>query len=162
LSAPARGLEIGFVASFQRAGTREQSVQALKLVPLVRISVALALAGIPIVPATAQSGFPFDRDLVLDARAMRGSKRLPVLSIEASGRAQIDLWCKRGQGQATIAADTITIAVGAMNDEPCSPERAQADEEMIAALSQATNWSQRGDVVTLTGAKPLRFRAATN
>ncbi len=48
----------------------------------------------------AQSAFPFDRDLVLDARAMRGGKRLPVLAIGPDGRAQIDLWCKRGQGQA--------------------------------------------------------------
>jgi heat shock protein HslJ len=112
--------------------------------------------------AVAQNEFPYDRDLVLDARPMRGSKRVPVLAVGADGQAQIDLWCKRGRGQATIAADTITIAIGAMNDESCSPERAQADEDMIAALSQVTNWSQRGDVVTLTGAKPLRFRAATN
>jgi hypothetical protein len=33
---------------------------------------------------------------------------------------------------------------------------------MLAALSQATGWSQRGDVVTLSGARPLRFRLATN
>lgn len=93
---------------------------------------------------------------------MRGGKRVPVLAIEPSGRAQIDLWCKRGQGQATIAGSTITIAVGAMSGEPCTPERAQADEELIAALSQVTNWNQRGDVVTLTGAVTLRFRLATN
>ena len=49
-----------------------------------------------------------------------------------------------------------------MRDEPCTPERAQADDDMIAALSQVTGWSQRGDVVTLTGPKVLRFRAATN
>ncbi len=93
---------------------------------------------------------------------MRGSKRVPVLSIEQNGRAQIDLWCKRGQGQATLAGDTITIAIGAMTDEPCTPERAQADEDMLAALVGATNWSVRGDVVTLTGSKPLRFRVASN
>jgi len=112
--------------------------------------------------ALAQSAFPFERDLVLETRPMRGSKRLPVIAIEPSGRAQIDLWCKRGQGQATIAGNTITIAVGPMNGEPCTPERAQADEELIAALSQVTNWNQRGDVVTLTGAVTLRFRLATN
>ena len=84
---------------------------------------------------------------------MRGSKRVPVLSIEQSGRAQIDLWCKRGQGQATLAGDTITIAIGAMTDEPCTPERAQADEDMLAALAGATNWSARGDVVTLARRK---------
>ena len=112
--------------------------------------------------AIAQSAFPFDRDLVLDVRAMRGGKRLPVLAIGPDGRAQIDLWCKRGQGQAVIAGETITIAMGAMKDEPCVPERAQADEEMIAALSQVTGWSRKGDLVTLAGARPLRFRLATN
>ena len=110
----------------------------------------------------AQSAFPFDRDLVLDARAMRGGKRLPVLAIGPDGRAQIDLWCKRGQGQAIIAGDAITFTLGAMVDEPCTPERAQADEDMLATLAGVTNWSARGDVVTLTGAKPLRFRLATN
>lgn len=110
----------------------------------------------------AQSAFPYDRDMVLETRPMRGGKRVPVLAIEPGGRARIDLWCKRGQGQATIAGDTITIAIGAMRDEPCTAERAQADEDMIAALSQVTRWSQRGDVVTLTGAPPLRFRLATN
>ena len=75
---------------------------------------------------------------------------------------QIDLWCKRGQGQAAIAGDTITIIIGTMNEEPCTPECAQADDEVIAALSGVTNWSMRGDVVTLTGAKPLRFRLAAN
>ena len=110
----------------------------------------------------AQSAFPYDRDMVLETRPMRGGKRVPVLAIEPGGRAQIDLWCKRGQGQTAITGDTITIAIGAMRDEPCTAERAQADEDMIAALSQVTRWSRRGDVVTLTGATPLRFRLATN
>ena len=112
--------------------------------------------------ALAQPGFPYDRDLVLDARAMRGSKRVPVLAVSPDGRAQIDLWCKRGQGQAAIAGSAITFTLGAMVDEPCTPERAPADEDMLAALAGVTNWSVRGDVVTLTGAKPLRFRLATN
>jgi hypothetical protein len=125
--------------------------------------VVLAILGAGVVSASqAQTEFPYDRDLVLDARPRRGGKRIPVLSIEQGGRAQIDLWCKRGQGDALIAGDTITILVGAMRDESCTPERAQADEEMIAALSAVTNWSMRGDAVTLTGAKALRFRAATN
>ena len=113
-------------------------------------------------PLCAQSAFPYDRDLVFDARPMRGSKRVPVLAVSPEGRAQIDLWCKRGQGQAAISGDAITITLGAMNDEPCTPERAQGDEDMIAALSGVTNWSMRGDVVTLTGAKPLRFRLAAH
>jgi heat shock protein HslJ len=132
----------------------------LKLRRLVCLVLALAFAGLSS-RAFAQE-FPYDRDMVLETRPMRGSKRVPVLAIEPGGRAQIDLWCKRGQGQAAIAGSTVTIAVGAMNAEPCTPERAQADEELIAALSQATGWSVRGTVVTLTGAVPLRFRLATN
>ena len=77
--------------------------------------------------------------MVLDARPMRGGKRVPVLAIGADGRAQIDLWCKRGEGQAAIAGDTITIIIGAMADEPCAPERTLADEDMIAALAGVTN-----------------------
>jgi heat shock protein HslJ len=132
----------------------------LKLRRVVCLFLALAFAGLSS-RAFAQE-FPFDRDMVLETRPMRGGKRVPVLAIEPGGRAQIDLWCKRGQGQATIAGDSITIAIGAMNGEPCSPERAQADEELIASLSQVTNWDQRGAVVTLTGAVALRFRLATN
>jgi hypothetical protein len=114
------------------------------------------------VSAAQAQDFPFDRDLVLDARPMRGSKRVPILSVDASRQAQIDLWCKRGSGQAVIAGDTITIIIGAMRDEPCTSERAQADEDLIAALTQVTNWSFRGDVVTFTGGVTLRFRAAAN
>jgi heat shock protein HslJ len=115
-----------------------------------------------VIAARAQSGFPYDRDLVFDTRPLRGGKRVPVLAIGADGRAQIDLWCKRGRGQAVIAGDTITITLGAMTDEPCTGERAQADEGMMAALAGVTNWAMRGDVVTFTGAAALRFRAAAN
>ena len=123
------------------------------------LAAALVLAA---AAAQAQSEFPYDRDLVLDARPIRGGKRVPVLSIESNGRAQIDLWCKRGAAQAAISGDTIIITPGTLNDEPCTAERAQADEDMLAALAQVTGWSRRGDVVTLAGAKPLRFRLATN
>jgi heat shock protein HslJ len=126
-----------------------------------RFSVAFVLGLLFASLAQAQD-FPYDRDLVLDARPMRGGKRVPVIAVDASGQAQIDLWCKRGQGQAVIAGETITIIVRTMNDEACTPERAQADEQMILALSQVTTWSLRGDVVTFSGGTPLRFRAAAH
>ena len=134
-----------------------------KLREAVRLGLAGALLVAAAQTARAQAEFPYERDLLLDARPMRGSKRVPILAIESNGRAQIDLWCKRGQGEAVIAGDSITILVGAMRDEACTPERAQADEEMIAALGQVTGWSVSGDVVTLTGAATtLRFRAASH
>lgn len=124
------------------------------------LGAALVVAGLA--GTAAAQEFPFDRDLILEARPIRGGKRVPVLSIEQDGRAQIDLWCKRGQGQATLAGGTMTIAIGAMKDEPCTPERTQADDDMLALLAQVTGWSQRGNVVTLVGTKPLRFHLATN
>jgi heat shock protein HslJ len=118
--------------------------------------------GLLLASAAQAQDFPYNRDLVLDARPMRGGKRVPVLSIDANGAAQIDLWCKRGQGQAVIAGETITLIVGPMADDACTPERAQADEQLIAALSQVTSWSFRGDIVTFSGSATLRFRAASN
>jgi heat shock protein HslJ len=112
-------------------------------------------------PLRAQD-FPYNRDLVLDARPMRGGKRVPVLSVEPNGAAQIDLWCKRGTGQAVVAGETITIIVQGMTEETCTPERAQSDEQLIVALSQVTTWSFRSDVVTLNGSTTLRFRAESH
>jgi len=127
----------------------------------MRRRVALLLALLFASSAQAQE-FPFDRDLILDARPMRGSKRVPILSVAANGEAQIDLWCKRGTGQAVLAGDTVTIIVRDMTEEACTPERAQADDQRIVALSQVTTWNLRGDVLTFNGGTTLRFRAASN
>jgi heat shock protein HslJ len=128
----------------------------------MRCCRVVAILVLMLASAAYAQDFPYDRDLVLDARPMRGGKRVPILTVAANGQAQIDLWCKRGQGQAVIAGDTITIIVRSMADEACTPERAQADEQVILALTQVTNWSFRGDVVTFIGGAPLRFRAAAN
>lgn len=128
----------------------------------VAAACVLAFAGIAD-QVRAQAEFPYDRDMVLDARPLRGGKRVPILAFEAGGKVQIDLWCKRGFGQATISGGEMTIAIGPMRDESCTPERTQADEDMLAALPQVTAWSQQGDIVTLNGGpKALRFRLATN
>src|SRR5437867_10508744 len=88
------------------------------------------------VVAFAQAEFPFDRELLLDARPLPGSKRVPVLEIGTDGRAQIDLWCRSGAGRVAITGVTITVTLGPMREESCTPERAQRDEELAAALSQ--------------------------
>jgi hypothetical protein len=49
-----------------------------------------------------------------------------------------------------------------MENRNCPPDRAQADDDLIAALSDAATWRRQGDFVTLIGAKPLRFRINTN
>jgi len=130
---------------------------------LARATLTLVLLALATLSVAAQSGFPYDRDLVFQAPPMRGSKRVPILTFDQGGKMQIDLWCKRGDGQASIANGVLTITIGTMKDEAgCSAERVAADEEMLAALAAVTGLALEGDIVTLTGAKPLRFRAATN
>src|SRR5262249_53763926 len=108
------------------ANRRSPLVSRSRTRELVCLGLIAALLGCAMQSALAQAEFPYDRDLLLDTRPMRGSKRIPILEVDSNGRAQIDLWCKRGQGEAVIAGDTITILVGAMRDDACTPERAQA------------------------------------
>jgi len=122
-----------------------------------------ALAASAIWPAAASdNAFPFDRELMLDATPMRGSKRVPMLEIAESGAASIDLWCASVRGQANVAADTITIVAEPAEPAQCAPERQSGDESLLAALAQVTGWRRRGDVIELLGATTLRFRLMTN
>lgn len=117
---------------------------------------------IPASRGQAEPAFPFERELLLDVKPMPGSKRVPSLEIDAKGRASVDLWCKSGTAQADIGEGTIVFSLGPMRDGPCAPERASKDEELIAALSQATAWKWDGQKLTLSGSTVLRYRAASN
>ncbi|MEA2937075.1 MAG: hypothetical protein QOC56_579 [Alphaproteobacteria bacterium] len=112
--------------------------------------------------ARAQADFPFDREMLLDAKPMPGGKRVPILEIAADGKAQIDLWCKSGPGLVEVTGEAIKFTLGAMADQPCTPERMQADEEVAAALAQVTHWRLDEDVVVLLGPTELRFRLSTH
>ena len=78
------------------AANAEQTAET----PQPRIANPAAALLAAIVVASAQSAFPFDRELLLAARPLPGSKRVPILEIGADGHAQIDLWCRSGAGQA--------------------------------------------------------------
>ena len=110
----------------------------------------------------AEASFPFGHELMLDARPMSGSKRVPVLDIDDDGIVTLDLWCDSVEGQVVVANDTITILTGPKTDRPCSPEQAKGDDDMLAALAQVTNWRRDGDRVEFIGPTTLRFRIPTN
>ena len=110
----------------------------------------------------ADRTFPFDSELLLDAKPMKGSKRVPVMTIGPNGEAVIDLWCSSFQGQIVVVESTITVMVGAKTEQSCDAARERGDDDLLTALQQATSWSKDGDVLTLRGAKTLRFRPATN
>jgi hypothetical protein len=122
-----------------------------------------ALAASPIWPAIAsEKTFPFDRELMLEAAPIRGSKRVPILQIGENGAASIDLWCASARGQADVGADSITIVTEPVEPAQCAPERQSGDENLLAALAQVTSWRRHGDVIELLGATTLRFRLMTN
>ncbi|TAK48376.1 MAG: META domain-containing protein [Xanthobacteraceae bacterium] len=110
----------------------------------------------------ADTEFPFNTELTLDARPMQGSKRLPTLEIGPNGESRIGLWCKTMQAQFSVANDTVIFIPGPLQDPGCPAGRAAADEALIGALTAATGWKRQGDILTLSGAASLRFRVNTN
>jgi len=125
--------------------------------------VLFAFALVSMVPAFAnEETFPFDRELMLDAAPMRGSKRIPIIEIAENGAASIQLWCSSVRGQASVGPDSISIIAGPAAPAQCAPERQTGDENLLAALAQVTNWRRHGDLLELLGAATLRFRLMTN
>jgi heat shock protein HslJ len=110
----------------------------------------------------AQEDFPFDRELLLDARPIKGSKRLPSLEVEANGAATIELWCNSVQARIAVNGEGVAISAGEKTDRQCTPERAQADDQLLETLTQVAGWRWDGENLILVGAKELRFRLQTN
>ncbi|HEX4556176.1 MAG TPA: META domain-containing protein [Xanthobacteraceae bacterium] len=124
------------------------------------LGVAMAAAATSAI--AAQSEFPFGRELLLDAPPMKGSKRVPSLDIAENGLADIELWCSSVKGQLVVAGDTITILTGAKTERSCTPERMRGDDDVLAGLTEVTNWRREGEFLVLTGARTMRFRLQTN
>jgi hypothetical protein len=112
--------------------------------------------------AVAEEGFPFGMEMTLDAMPQPGSKRVPDLDIGDNGATVLELWCKGGKGQFSVAGSSVIFIMGAIDDRNCAPGRAQADDDLIATLSAATNWKRQGDSIFFMGPKTLRFRLNTN
>jgi hypothetical protein len=125
-------------------------------------AAALAVAALAANPARADEGFPFGFEMTLEAAPQGGSKRIPTLEIGDNGEAKLDLWCKSVKGQFSVAGNTVIFVPGQLQDRDCPPARAQADDDLVAALSEAATWKRRGDMVSFIGARPLRFRINTN
>jgi hypothetical protein len=135
---------------------------------LLRGAVAAVLIFLAYGSAVPAETFPFDRDLVLDAAPMRPGKRMPILAVEPSGDARIDLWCRTVPARVEISDAAVRIEAGPLPEDmptmqsagQCTPERVQADEEFLATLTQVTGWRRVGDGIVLDGPKTLKFRAS--
>jgi heat shock protein HslJ len=112
--------------------------------------------------AAAAADFPFEHELLLDAKPLPGSKRVPMLEILREGRATIDLWCKSGDGRVEVSGDTIKITIEAMKLESCTPERMERDDALAAALAAVTQWRMEDDVLVLIGPTELRYALSSH
>jgi hypothetical protein len=131
-------------------------------VRLTAAAAAVLVVIFPAIPAKAQEEFPFGFEMRLETAPQPGSKRIPTLEIGDNGEATLDLWCKSGKGQFSVAGNTVIFVPGPMQDRSCPPARAQADDDLVAALGEAATWKRQGDLVSFIGARPLRFRINTN
>jgi hypothetical protein len=126
------------------------------------LALVLLTSGSNVAHAQGDTGFPFGMEMTLITPPQFGSKRIPDLDIGDNGEVVLELWCKGGRGQFSVAGPTVIFVAGPMQDRACPPEKAQADDELVAALSGAATWSRQGDYVAFNGTRPLRFRLNTN
>ena len=126
------------------------------------MALILTVAALNATPARADDEFPFGLEMTLDVSRQPGSKRIPTLEIGDAGEAILELWCKGGKGQFSVAGNTVIFVPGPLEDRGCPAARAQADDELVAALSEAATWKRQGDFVTFIGTKTLRYRINTN
>lgn len=140
-------------------------------------AVGTALAALTIValasafaPVLADDQFPFDQALVYDGAPMRPVKRMPSINVGADGRATVDLWCYTVPALVQTNGSAIhietpplpTVLPQYMSAGQCSDARKQADADLLAALTQVTEWHAQGGKLVLAGPTTLRFRASTN
>jgi hypothetical protein len=129
----------------------------------VKIGFAMVIAVLMSGWSTAHADeFPFGLEMRLDTRPLPGSKRVPSLEIGDSGETRLELWCKGGRGQFSVAGETVIFMPGALEDRPCPPDQADLDDALVTALGEVTNWKRQGDVISLIGPKTLRFHLNTN
>ena len=120
--------------------------------------------------APAADSFPFDQNLVFEAKPMPPVKRVPILIVEPNGDATIGLWCKTVRGRVDVTASEMHIDSNPlpevlpqyMASGQCTDERMKADQSTLDALKQVTGWRRYGSVIVLNGTEPVKFRPGDN
>ena len=132
---------------------------------LVRGVAVIVLSILACGAAAPADQFPFDQEFLLDAAPMRPGKRMPILLVEPNGNAKIDLWCKSVPARVEISDMTMKIESGPLPEglpemlsAGCTPERMQADQDLLMVLAQVTGWQRQNEGIILLGPSTLKFR----
>jgi hypothetical protein len=133
----------------------------------VQIGAAMAIVvAIPTAQAYAQPSFPFDQEMLLEVKPLPGSRRVPMLEVQAGGKATVDLWCHVAAADVALAGSeikfTFVSARPEARPESCTPERIELDKELAAALSEVTSWRRENDIIVLIGPTTFRYRLSTH
>ena len=79
-----------------------------RMVKLAGVAAVLLVAAAPNAgQAQADNGFPFGMEMTMDVPPQPGSKRIPNLEIGDRGEVVLELWCKGGKGQFSVAGNTV-------------------------------------------------------
>lgn len=122
---------------------------------------AAAIAFVAAAPAGAQS-FPYDQEMLLDAKPLPGSRRVPMMEVHPDGKASVDMWCHSAVAQVTITGNEVKIEFVSAKPENCTPERIELDQAMAKAMLEITQWRRKNDIVELVGPTTFRFRLSTH
>jgi hypothetical protein len=120
---------------------------------LVRGVAAIVLSFLACGAALPADQFPFDQEFLLDAAPMRPGKRMPILLVEPDGNAKI--------ADTTMKIEPGPLPEGMpemLSTGQCTPERMQADQELLAVLAQVTGWQRQNGGIILLGPSTLKFR----
>lgn len=112
-------------------------------------------------PANAQS-FPYDQEMLLEAKPLPGSRRVPMMEIHPNGQASVDLWCHSAVAEIAVSGNEIKFNFVSAKPENCTPERIELDQQMAKALVEVTNWRRTNDIVEFIGPTTFRFRISTH
>lgn len=123
---------------------------------------AAAIVIVPATPALAQT-FPYDQEMLLEVKALPGSRRVPMMEVRSDGQATVDLWCHSAVATTAVTGSEIKFDFVSAKPENCTPERVELDQKMAKELLEVTSWRQQDDIVELIGpTATFRFRVSTH